>query len=180
MKNSEKIKSVSRIFKMIFFAMMFVVPIFFLTIWGSYNYLPASITKGLFSPTIPFVTPLKPDQIFAGLLVSLIPLSITLAGFYFLAKLFKLYEAGNFFTLQNAQCYKNLAWVYVFKSGGNIIYNSLLSFVLTMHNPPGKRILTFGLGSDDLAHLLISGIILVISWVMIEAVRLQEENTYTI
>ncbi|SFK77878.1 Protein of unknown function [Methylophaga sulfidovorans] len=68
-----------------------------------------------------------------------------------------------------------LAWVIV-----GIISDTLLSLTLTIQNPVGERLLTIGFGSNEMTTLITGSVILVISWVMKEAVEMKHEQEYTV
>lgn len=57
---------------------------------------------------------------------------------------------------------------------------SLLGVALTLHHPPGQRILVVGVGSPDLTILLIGSILAIISWVMDEGRKLQEDQDFAV
>jgi hypothetical protein len=62
----------------------------------------------------------------------------------------------------------------------NIIYEALISFALTFHNPAGHRVVVAGFDNLDVYNILTATMIIVISWIMAEGCRLQEENQYTV
>ena len=51
-----------------------------------------------------------------------------------------------------------------------------VSAVLTMHNPPGQRMLAFGLAWSDYMSVLLGLVLLAVARVMSDAVRAAEEN----
>ena len=53
---------------------------------------------------------------------------------------------------------------------------ALVSVLLTLGAPPGKRALSLGIGSDDLLMLLFAGIVWQIARVMTQAVELADEH----
>ncbi len=53
-------------------------------------------------------------------------------------------------------------------------------FAATMLNPPGHRILGLSFGSNDIKYLFYGTLILVISWVMYEASKIENEHKFTI
>ncbi|MCP4474599.1 MAG: DUF2975 domain-containing protein [Gammaproteobacteria bacterium] len=123
---------------------------------------------------------LTPVVQFLGFLVDCIPLAVTVYCLYQLIQLFKNYETGQIFTLENAKRYRKLGlatfvWVIT-----NILSRSLTSLVLTMHNPPGHHILTASFGSNDAPPLIVSGLVILISWIMLEGYQISEDHAKTI
>ncbi|WP_432453325.1 DUF2975 domain-containing protein [Agarivorans sp. QJM3NY_29] len=68
-----------------------------------------------------------------------------------------------------------LAWTAV-----GIVSNTLLGLVLTFQNPVGERLVTIGFGSSDMINLIIGSVVLLISWVLKEAVEMKYEQEYTV
>jgi hypothetical protein len=56
----------------------------------------------------------------------------------------------------------------------------LMSVAITVHNPLGRHMLSIGLESPDVTALLVGAILAVITWVMEEGRKLQEEQDHLI
>lgn len=56
------------------------------------------------------------------------------------------------------------------------IARAALTVILTMHNPPGQRMLTIGVSANDVVIVIFGALIIMIGWVMAEAARLADEN----
>jgi hypothetical protein len=91
-----------------------------------------------------------------------------------------LYERGQIFRSANVRCFRNLSRALIAWCIAGIMSVPLTSLALTFHHPPGERMVTFGLGSNNLIALLIGGILAIISWVMEEGSSLQEEHDLTV
>lgn len=111
-----------------------------------------------------------------GLGLSLIPLAIALFALVNLRRLFSFYAAGVYFTPATVRCFTNMAWTLVAATPAGILTGAALSVALSYDNPAGQRELAISLSSAQLTMLLTGIVLLVISWVMADAVRLQEEN----
>ena len=61
-------------------------------------------------------------------------------------------------------------------AGVQALTRTLHGLVLTMHNPPGRRMLIVQLSSNDYAFLVFGVLLLGIAWVMVEATRLAREH----
>lgn len=109
----------------------------------------------------------------AALLVVSAP---TLWGLWELRRLFEGYVAGAIFTVGAARRLRRCGLAVSISAAKTALGGLLLSLALSIDLPQDHRILIVGVSSDDLAWLLIGGILLVIARVMEEAARLAEEN----
>jgi len=62
----------------------------------------------------------------------------------------------------------------------NLIFVTLISIVLTFNNVPGERLVVAQLGISDVGTLIIGAVIVLVSWVMKEASKLEDEHAYTV
>jgi hypothetical protein len=62
--------------------------------------------------------------------------------------------------------------------GANFIFSLLISIVLTFNNSPDKRMIVVQFGVSDIGSLIIGAIIVLVSWVMSEASKLEDEQAY--
>ena len=60
------------------------------------------------------------------------------------------------------------------------IHEILIGIVLTMHNPVGHRLASFNFDSYNVYFIVIAIMIILISWIMGEAVKLKEEQQYIV
>lgn len=122
---------------------------------------------------IVWTTPLKLLG-FASQIIGILPFLISLIV---LKSIFKNYQQGDIFTSNNAQNFKKLGWLafidaFFIKS----LSSSLLILAATLTNPPGHRYLTAGFGIPNLTALFLGALLIIISWVMLEASKLQSEQ----
>lgn len=188
-----KISRVSRKFRILFQVLFFLEPIGLVLFWSLSNtpllqrlfqaanggekstlFLLTSFSDKLTNVHLDATT-----QFFACL-VSVLPVAITMFGLYQLVQLFKSYESGRIFTIENVKRYKKLGYTLFASVFTSLIYEALITYVITFHNGPGKRVIGITFGSYDMATLIVGGIILLISWVMMEGQNLAEEQVYTI
>jgi hypothetical protein len=113
-------------------------------------------------------------------LCDLAPLSALIFGLLKLKKLFSLYEKGYIFTEQNVNCYRSLGRTLMVWVACDIVNRTLLGIVLTLDNPPGKRLLVLGMDGGDFTGIFVGATVLIISWVMDEARKMQEEQALII
>ena len=106
----------------------------------------------------------------------MIPMVVIIFGLRKLESLFSLYEQGLIFTESNVKCFRSLGRGLIVWVGCDVVRNSLLSIVLTLDNPPGHRVVTVGLGSADFTAVFVGIVVLIISWVMDEGRKIQEDQ----
>ena len=178
MQNSERIQRASKRLGYLLLVIFWIMPVINALVWIFINRLPELMYRNM----LPYFVsvPLPASARLMGFAVVMIPTAVVMSGVFYLMRLFKLYEQGQIFRLANVRCYRNLSRVLLWWFAAGIVHKSLLSVALTLHNPPGRRILTLELGSSDLTALLVGGILAIIAWVMEEGRKLQEEQDLTI
>lgn len=117
---------------------------------------------------------------FLAFLTDLIPLAAVTYALLKLRGLFRLYERGLIFTQLNVSCFRSLGRALIVWVACNVVRRTLLGLVLTMNNPPGKRMLVLGLDSGDFTGVFVGIVVLIISWVMDEARKIQEDQALII
>ncbi len=174
MENTQRIIAVSRKLRLTCKGLIICLPILYGVFWALFNQL---YTMG---PLIPL--PVRVDHDLPGLtrflafMVDMIPMGVIIYGLQKLEGLFLLYENGLIFTEQHVNCFRSLGRALIVWVGCDVVRNSLLSVVLTLDNPPGQRVITVGLGSADFAAVFVGIVVLIISWVMDEGRKIQEEQ----
>lgn len=113
-----------------------------------------------------------------GKMIGVLPLFV---GIMLLLKLFKNYKKGEIFSLQNIKLYRYLGWLF-FLDG--LITKPLSNLVMvagaTLSNPPGHRYITVAFGTLNLEGLFYGLLVLIISWIMAEGYRLQEDQRFIV
>jgi hypothetical protein len=177
-RNIYRIRRASRFFIRLLQVIMLVVPLADMAVWVFINMMPALMRPGMLPDYAKL--PLPPSARVYAFCVSLIPLGLFFFANASLIRLFRLYEKGRIFSADNVQCFRNLSRALIGWCIAGIITTPLTSLALTLHHPPGQRMLTVGLGSPDVTALLIGGILAVITWVIEEGSILQQEQDLTI
>jgi hypothetical protein len=176
-ENLVRIQNVSGKFSALFSFLIICTPVSILLFWLFFNSIPASFKGDLplsINDTLPLLT------LTLAFFVCMIPGSVTVYALLTLKELFKLYENAVVFSAANVKCFRRLGYTMIIWVLAKIISTSLLSIVLSFNNPPGERQLVVQFSSTDIATLVIGAIVLVISWVMNEACKLNEEQAYTV
>jgi hypothetical protein len=178
MDNRDRIRRASRRLRYLLLSLLFIMPVVDGLVWLNINRFPEIIYKNILPYFV--VPPLPFTARCLGFVVTLIPMGVAMCGAFYLMQLFALYEQGHIFMMDNVRCFKKLSYVLIWWFVAGILYNSLLSVALTLHNPPGQRIMILELSSSDLTALLLGGILAVIAWVMEEGRKLQEDQDLTV
>ncbi|UPR59145.1 DUF2975 domain-containing protein [Vibrio sp. ED004] len=154
---------------------------FWLTVETPYDFISAT---GIFYLTydIGYYTmlPLTMTTRMVAAFTSLAMSSILIYALMVLIRLFRNYERGEIFSLENAMSYQKLGYSLFYWVFGSVIYGSLMSVILSFNNPPGERIFEISFVGMDFLTLILGIIILIISWVMKEGYILADEHSQTI
>lgn len=178
MNNALHIQRASRRLRRVFTAIMFAIPAISALIWIFINVLPDEMQKTILPHYARLPLPVSARA--GGFVVSLIPASVAMYGTAILIQLFRLYEKGSIFRPENVSCFRRLSRALIWWCGVNIAAGPLMSLALTLHHPPGQRMIAVALGSPDITALLVGFVLAVIAWVMEEGRKLQEEQDYIV
>lgn len=176
-----RIKIVANILRIILLTIMVMLPILHYLLWLCVDPLQAatSNTVVLAWPTLETLKETWQLSMIGGS-VDLINVLFEMMVCYFLAKLFKLYANERFFTKANVACFRNLGLAILFGKIVSYLEAPLLSYILTwLYNPAAAKY-TFVFRSTDLSVLLFAIFLIIISWIMGEAVKMSEEQELTI
>lgn len=115
---------------------------------------------------------------FSADIVGILPFLISL---FVLRAIFENYRKGEIFSVRNAILYRRLGALFLLdalliKS----LSQTLLVLVVTFASPPGHRYLTISYGAPNLTSLFYGILVIIVSWVMLEASKLHDEQKFTI
>lgn len=180
MDNLSKIKKISNQFYLLLSILLAAIPLLNILFWSLINYLPETLINVNFPGT-----PISPNKLTVqlrviGFIVSMLPLSALLYCILNIRKLFSFYKKGVIFSFEHVNLFKKIAKALMLWVIFEIIYDSAVSVIFTIGNPPGQRFLKVGLSSGEFTALFVGGIIFVIAWVMEEGRILNEEKELTI
>ncbi len=184
----QKIQRLSRLLKVAFFIAACSLPILtagywvsngypFLKPWMYWNEMPEISMQGVY---IKPIMEMDGGVKFLAFLVSLIPTSISVVALLFLAKLFRSYEQLEIFSKTSVQCLRKIGYCVVLNQLIHPFYYALMSLTVTFSNPPGQRMVAVAVGPEQVKFLVVGASILLISWVMEEGRKLQEEQEATV
>lgn len=187
-----KIKRISWFFRVVFQFLLIIIPIISIAGW---MFAPSSLDMhrgGLGVSLIPLsytsmgshgnaiLHSLSLLEKFLGFSVGAIPMAIELFILYSLIKLFKLYERGEIFLLDNVCYLRNIGYALLLGQMLNPLYEFAMGMVLTFRNPPGHRFASITIDQTNVGMILIAFLVILISWIMVEGCKLREEQQLTV
>jgi hypothetical protein len=107
---------------------------------------------------------------------SLPPVLLSLALLWQLWWLFGEYLRGAVFSPRALACLRRFGALLLALAVAQPLSQALMSVAISWDNPPGQRMVMFGLSSNDYALMLCSLVFMAIARVMTEAARVAEEN----
>ncbi len=177
-KNKEIIRESSRKIILVLKVCCGFIPLAVCLIWLFINHLPGPIQQEILPEFVRL--PLPVSTRLAGFVITMVPAGITIFGIIKLIGLFRMYQEGQIFQSENVTCLQALSRTLILFCVANIITDSLLSVILTLHHPQGERMISIGLEGQDVSLLIVGYILATIARVMQEGCRLQEEHSLTV
>jgi hypothetical protein len=183
----DRIVKISRVFCILLRIIFFLVPLWSIVNWVlapaglqlgnvthslSYTLLPVGIME--------FTQPLSVGIKLLGFCINLLTIAANMLVLEFLIQLFKNYQQKNIFSLTNARLIRNVGYTMIVWQLLMPVRDSLTSILLTWQNGPGHRLLITSFNSNNVGVILIACIVVLVSWVMVEGSKLQEEHDYTV
>lgn len=186
-----RIQKVSSYLIIIFNLLLIGLPFLSLSIWLFMDYEPLKslIAEGfLLSPVNAPEGPVNLSSVhwtplskFIDLLATVIGLCPLLLGLFFLKAVFRNYGRGEIFNTYNSLRYKYLGWL-LFLDALIIkpLSDMLMILAVTLSNSPGHRVISISFGTPNMETIFCGVLVMVISWVMLEGYKLQEEQKFVI
>lgn len=176
-KDIRQFQHVCRRYVTVLNAVIAAIPVAALLYWALFNRLPDWMLAEL--PVRPTLD-LSNSMLLLGFLVSLLPISVALYALVTLKELFQLYARGIMFSVENVQQFRRLgfslfAWVIAVT-----LFAPLISIVMSLSSSLPDRQIVAQIGIVDVLTLAIGGIFLIISWVMNEGRKMEDEQAHTI
>lgn len=180
----QKIQIWSRRFRLLFQIIFIFIVVSFVAFWINPQGVSTWSNLGIapnYLPTGYEVESWNAITRFIAAVVTLIPVGLNLAMIYCLITLFKRYELGEYFSTYNVGLIRKIGSLMLLKVIlSTTVYDALISLTLTWHKPAGYRMIGMSLSGEDLSNLIVAGLIILISWIMLEASKLKLEHDYTV
>jgi len=109
-----------------------------------------------------------------------ISIGLFLWGSICFIRLLRYYSKGELFSANTLALYTKLSRILFAWTLYNPLKFTLLSYITTMLNPAGQRVIAIAFNSDDIFYIFIVGFFLVITSLMQEAYHLKHEQDLTV
>jgi len=97
-----------------------------------------------------------------------------------LKRLFRLYEKASYFELANVAQFKFIGKLVFLNVFANMFENTMFVLAKTFDNPVGERTLRLSFGSSHVKEIIIAIIIIIISRIMEEGRKINNDNRLTV
>jgi len=131
---------------------------------------------GSYFPRVPLPDTVAGWQIGLALGLHLLTVAVLYWILESMRRLFRLFSAGEALSPLTAVLIRRIGLGLVVMVPARIVVSSLTILVLTLSAPPGERMLSIGIGDEDVWLLLAGGLMAVIGWAMAEAAAAAQEN----
>lgn len=105
-----------------------------------------------------------------------VPLALLLVGVWQAKRCFEMFAHGQVFTRQATSLLRRFAGWVAWAALAALLCGALTSVLLTLHNPPGARYLSIGVGSNHVFTLLFAALVWLMAAVIAQGRTLAEEN----
>jgi len=123
-------------------------------------------------------TPLLKILGFSADILKLLPIILSL---FVLKSIFRNYQKGEVFSRANATLYRRIGGLFVLNALLiKSLSHTLLVLAVTLTNPPGHHWIQIHFGTPNMTALFCGILVIVISWVMLEASKLHDDQQLTI
>ena len=177
-----KIQKVSRFFRVLFqigFVITVIAPILLWFLMPHITHvanIAIDVRLSALPKAVHIVHPITWFDRTMGFLIDLIPMITTLGVITCLIRLFRLFERSIVFTQENVKYIKWVGYWLLIKEATVPFYQALMSFALTWHNPAGQQIIAISYKDANFGIILLALIVILVSWIMREATKINEEN----
>ena len=108
--------------------------------------------------------------------VALMPSLAVMFALFAVSRICREYAGGRLFSDAVLGAYRRLGLALVATTGLHWLQPTLLGAALSLTLPPGKRLISVGVSSDDLLLVLVTAVVFMLGSVMQVAQRVQSEN----
>ena len=115
-------------------------------------------------------------QVYTLWVVTMLYVSIGLVGLYFLRRAFANFAQGEMFNLANSRDLRLFSILLLAQAIATPIQTGLASVLLSLNHPAGQKMLSISLGSNEFKAVGIALVLWVMSELLIEGCKLQNEN----
>ncbi|MDD2770306.1 MAG: DUF2975 domain-containing protein [Methylococcus sp.] len=155
-------------------ALVVVLPITLMVYWATAEAPELAMQGNL--PATALQAPLQAWQRWACAAVTAVPLGMMLMGLRQARRCFVQFADGQIFTAQATAHLRRFAMWVAAAALGAIVSGAITSVLLTLHNPPGMRHLSIGVGSSQVLTLFFAAVVWLMADIIGQGQSLAEEN----
>ncbi len=170
-ERSNHIKRISGRFQWLIAALRIALPLALVFLWMTLSLEELEVAGPLAA-----YGPLTTGERLGAIAITALPLFIFLYALGQLQRMFRVYAAGSFFERENVDCFSKMGWALLISAPVSVLYKAALSVWLSFDQPAGERSLAISISSNDIALLTLGGAVIIVSWVMAEAVEISKDN----
>jgi len=93
-----------------------------------------------------------------------------------MANVFRKFSGGDIFRVGAVKSVRTLGWLILTYVAITFVSNPLFSFMWTLHNPPGQKLVTYSISTTQGTMLLLGFMFVIIGAIYLQAVSISEEN----
>lgn len=105
---------------------------------------------------------------------------VTMYVLHSLHRLFRTYSQGIIFGPETVACYRAIGYGLIIQQLLSLPEQALQSLILSWYNPAGQRFIALGADEADISLVVVGIMVIIISRIMDEGRKIQEEQQYTI
>jgi len=159
------------------FALFIIVaiPVFMVAFWinpmdfkfGSHQVLQDLVLEGYVAADDFSLT----DKL-AGFVITAMPAGMLVLAAFFIQRLMRLFATGAYITHRSVRFLRGIALSLMAFAPATILADTLLVLALTYDNPPGQRLLSIGIGGEEVIAFLIGALL----WMITRAFEVEKER----
>lgn len=156
---------------------LWLLPCLLVVVWFYADQIAA---KNGFIPATAISFPLAVSTKWFMILLTALVSAPTYWGLFALRRFLKACCAEDYLSVQNSRYLKRFAFGLIGTALLSPISGAVLSVLLTMHNPPGKKMLAIGISSNQIILAAVGGLLFVLANLLKRASLIADENAQII
>ncbi|QDT44451.1 hypothetical protein Pan241w_45600 [Gimesia alba] len=177
MASKDRTRTVCQLLYYFIVVSLFVVPTLLVWVWF---YADRMVAANGMIPADAISFPLSVSSKCFLVLMTAIVGAPTYWGLFALRRFLKACCAEDYLSKQNSRYLKRFAFGLIGTALLSPVSGAILSVLLTMHNPPGKKMLAIGISSNQITLAAVGGLLFVLANLLKRASLIADENAQII
>lgn len=177
MASKDRTRMVCRLLYYFSVLSLWLLPCLLVVVWFYADQIAA---KNGFVPATAISFPLAVSTKCFMILLTALVSAPTYWGLFALRRFLKACCAEDYLSVQNSRYLKRFAFGLIGTALLSPISGAVLSVLLTMHNPPGKKMLAIGISSNQIMLAAVGGLLFVLANLLKRASLIADENAQII